>query len=62
MKFGTGQRSQLGGHSTSPGPGNYAYSKERLQKSAPKFGFGTGAREGRDNKKMNVPGPGNYAS
>ena len=33
---------------------------ERLKVSAPKFGFGTSQREGRSQKTLNVPGPGNY--
>jgi len=42
MKFGSGQRSTLERKSISPGPGNYKQDATRTQKSAPKFGFGTG--------------------
>ena len=41
MKFGSGQRSSLEGKSWSPGPGAYVQDASRIQKSAPRFGFGT---------------------
>ena len=41
-----------------PGPGKYEFSNEKVAKSTPKYGFGTGPREG--SKKSGTPGPGNY--
>ena len=62
MKFGTGQRSQIQGNTTSPGPGNYGQDASRIQKSAPSFGFGTESRNEEKKSKLNVPGPGNYTA
>ena len=62
MKFGSGQRSSLERKSISPGAGAYEQDTTRLQRSAPKFGFGTSERNGRENTKLKVPGPGNYAA
>ena len=62
MKFGSGQRSELAGTKTqklSPGPGAYDQEAAKLQKTAPKFGFGTSNREA-GSKRLAVPGPGNY--
>ena len=59
MRFGTGQRSDLGGKTYSPGPGAYTGNNAVSQKSAPRFGFGTSTRNGATSK-LNVPGPGNY--
>lgn len=61
MKFGSGQRSNISGNAWSPGPGAYAEDASKVQKSAPKFGFGTSSRN-ESNRKMNVPGPGNYVA
>ena len=44
MKFGTGQRSSLEGKALAPGPGAYGQDASKVQKSAPKFGFGTSMR------------------
>lgn len=44
MKFGTGQRSQLDGDKETkmkPGPGNYSADPSKVQRSAPRFGFGS---------------------
>ena len=30
-----------------PGPGKYEFSNEKVAKSTPRYGFGTGPREGR---------------
>lgn len=43
-KFGTGQRGKLGGDSIAPGPGAYGQDSSKIQKAAPKFGFGTSNR------------------
>ena len=59
MKFGSGQRSDLGGKTFSPGPGAYAGNSSVSQKAAPRFGFGTSTRNSATSK-LNVPGPGNY--
>lgn len=61
MKFGSGQRSNLGGKTLSTGPGGYSPDPSKLQKAAPRFGFGTSTRK-EDSLKLKVPGPGNYAS
>ena len=63
MKFGTGSRTSLDGGKEvkyKPGPGAYSGDAHNVQKSSPKFGFGSSTREGF--KTLNVPGPGNYAS
>ena len=63
MKFGTGSRTSLDGGKemkSKPGPGAYSGEPHNIQKSSPKFGFGSSTREGF--KTLNVPGPGNYAS
>ena len=59
MKFGSGQRTNLAGGTISPGPGAYTGDNARVQKSAPRFGFGTSSRNS-GSKKLAVPGPGNY--
>lgn len=41
-----------------PGPGKYEYSKDKISKSPPKFGFGTESRG--NSKKSGIPGPGSY--
>ena len=60
MVFGTGQRGSLEnlGGKLSQGPGAYNDQSPRVLKTAPKFGFGTSSRQAQ--KRLDVPGPGNY--
>ena len=49
MKFGTGSRTSLDGGKEvkmKPGPGAYTGNSTTVQKSSPKFGFGSSTREG----------------
>lgn len=64
MKFGTGQRTSMEATTNTrvPGPGQYTQDASRVQKSAPKFGFGTSTRNSPEKTKLKVPGPGNYAA
>ena len=44
MKFGTGQRSELGGGKevrAKPGPNVYSADPSKVERNAPKFGFGS---------------------
>lgn len=45
-----------------PGPGAYAAKHDQVVKQAPKFGFGSGKRDGKNGSKLHVPGPGSYMS
>ena len=61
MKFGTGRRTDLGGGKEAdmkPGPGIYSADPTKVQKAAPKFGFGSQKRSYESNLRMSVPGPG----
>ena len=63
MKFGTGRRTELGGGKETamkPGPGIYSADPSKVQKSAPKFGFGSQKRSHESNLRMSAPGPGQY--
>ena len=57
-RFGTENRTGPKGDKLIPGPGQYAYSKEKLIKASPSYGFGTGKRSRRS--KGDQPGPGQY--
>jgi hypothetical protein len=58
-KVGTSKRVEMMNSNNSPGPGNYKISLIDRH-SAPKFGFGSGIRDGgRDHK---FPGPGQYTT
>lgn len=43
-----------------PGPGQYRPSTAGTQRADPKYGFGTGGRNGKMNANKTTPGPGNY--
>jgi len=61
-KIGTGARTSLAGSKeslTKPGPGNYTQNFSALMVSSPKFGFGSGKRNGMASTQR-VPGPGAY--
>ena len=45
MKFGSGQRTTLGGNSIAPGPGAYVQDSSVISTKAPRFGFGTSTRD-----------------
>ena len=60
-KFGSDVRRIFKGNPLSPGPGAYQQESSRsIKKSAPSYGFGSSTRE--PNRKLKVPGPGNYSS
>ena len=63
MKFGTGQRSELGGGKevrAKPGPNVYSADPSKVQRTAPKFGFGSQKRSSESKLSLKVPGPGEY--
>ena len=64
MKFGSGTRSSLDVEMKEsmfkPGPNLYTGDHSKLQKSAPKFAFGTSSRLSSDKLTLKVPGPGHY--
>lgn len=62
MKFGTGQRSDLGMNlkKKSPGPGEHEPDYMKVSQKAPKWGFGSETRSTGSKYNLQVPGPGNY--
>ena len=63
MRFGTGVRTSLDNEKEGrckPGPGVYSADPSKVQKNAPKYGFGSQMRVSESKYSLHVPGPGNY--
>jgi len=59
-KFGSGKRLPPLSKTIAPGPGNYPVTMADKE-AAPKFGFGTGQRDGlTKDLTVSFPGPGQY--